>query len=90
MQALCPGFTHTQFHDRPEIKVSNVKQRIPGWIWMDADDVARRSLKALRRGAVIYVPGLIYKLIVLAARLGLMDLFLSIFGGWVRKMRLGK
>src|SRR6185295_6436641 len=30
VQALCPGFTHTEFHQRMEVDVSNV----PRWMWL--------------------------------------------------------
>lgn len=54
VQALCPGFTHTEIHD----DMPHVKQQIPSWLWMQADDVAEISLRQLAAGgAVICVPG---------------------------------
>jgi hypothetical protein len=53
IQALCPGMTHTEFHD--VIKMD--KSTIPAFMWMSAADVVRISLKALRRGKVICIPG---------------------------------
>lgn len=54
IQALCPGFFHSEFH---EVMHAN-KRAIPQWLFMQADEVARRSLAALKRKSVIYIPGL--------------------------------
>lgn len=54
VQALCPGFTHTEIHK----EMPHVKKRIPGWMWMDADRVVAISLAQLdRQGPVICIPG---------------------------------
>jgi uncharacterized protein len=59
VQALCPGFTRSEFHQRMEADVTH----LPGWMWMSARDVVRSSLRSLaRRGPVVLVPGLRYKL----------------------------
>lgn len=54
IQALCPGLTHTEFHQVAGIN----KEAIPGLLWMKADRVVRISLKALNGNRVIVVPGL--------------------------------
>jgi uncharacterized protein len=65
VQALCPGFTHSEFHQRMEADTGT----LPGWMWLDSEKVVRASLRNLRRrGPVICVPGLRYKLIVFALR----------------------
>ncbi len=53
IQALCPGFTHTEFH----VKMAEFKASIPKFMWMPAERVVRTSLKALGRKKVICVPG---------------------------------
>jgi uncharacterized protein len=64
VQALCPGFTHTEFHARAAVD----KTTIPAWMWMNADRVVAESLEAVsRRKPVVVVPGMGYKLIVFAA-----------------------
>ena len=65
VQALCPGYTHTEFHHRVGVD----KTRIPGSWWMNADRVVAESLRALKRGKpVVVVPGVGYKIAVFAAR----------------------
>ena len=65
VQALCPGYTHTEFHQRVGVD----KTRIPGWWWMNADRVVAESLRAVkRRKPVVVVPGAGYKLAVFAAK----------------------
>jgi len=52
VQALCPGMTHTEFHE-----VANIdKAIVPKPFWMTAEEVVRISLRRLGRGAVC-VPG---------------------------------
>jgi short-subunit dehydrogenase len=53
IQALCPGFTRTEFQDRAGIDTAS----LPGMMWMSAEDVVEASLTALRRREVICVPG---------------------------------
>lgn len=75
IQALCPGFFHSEFHD---VMRAN-KSAIPGWFFMQADDVARRSLAALRRKGVVYVPGFLYRAAIFMVSLpGLGDWLLGI------------
>lgn len=65
VQALCPGFTHTEFHQRMEADV----RHLPAWMWLTASDVVRTSLRSLDRGGpVVCIPGLRYKLMVLLLR----------------------
>ncbi len=65
VQALCPGFTRTEFQTRMQADVA----RIPSWLWMSADDVVDASLRALDRGGpVTVIPGLRYRLLVAAFR----------------------
>ena len=65
VQALCPGFTHTEFHERAAINMTTM----PNFLWLNAEDVVRDSLAAyLRGGPVVVIPGAIYKLIVFLVR----------------------
>ena len=65
VMALCPGFTHTEFHDRAGIDMSGT----PGFLWLSAEDVVDASLRDLRAGKTVSVPGWQYKAIVGAGRL---------------------
>ncbi|WP_371500846.1 SDR family oxidoreductase [Kitasatospora sp. NBC_00374] len=65
LQALCPGFTRTEFHQRAGMGTSNV----PAWGWLSADRVVDESLRDLARGRSVSVPGKRYKAIVALARL---------------------
>lgn len=66
VQALCPGFTHTEFHDRMQIDKS---KGIPAWAWLNADRVVRESLEsAFGGGPTVVVPGKRYKAVVFALR----------------------
>jgi short-subunit dehydrogenase len=53
--ALCPGFTHSEFHD-----VTGTREQMksmPRWLWMDADEVVRDGLAAVARGESIHISG---------------------------------
>ena len=53
VQALCPGFTRTEFQARAEVNTSN----IPEAAWMSAEDVVDASLRALERDQAVCIPG---------------------------------
>lgn len=66
VQALCPGFTHTEFHDRMEIDKT---KGIPSWAWLEADRVVRESLTAaFGDGPTVVIPGFRYRMVVFALR----------------------
>lgn len=57
VQALCPGFTRTNFHNKLGMDSSKLKNN--GLIrWMHADEVVRQSLQALSKEKVIVIPGI--------------------------------
>lgn len=57
VQALCPGYTRTEFHQTLEMDPSN----IPGWMWLSAERVVRESLDALPTGKLFVIPGKRYR-----------------------------
>lgn len=69
VQALCPGFTYSGFHDTPEYARFK-RSSIPAFMWMSAEDVVAGSLKALERNRVVYIPGFQNRLLVALARGG--------------------
>lgn len=59
VQALCPGFVRTQFHDAEAMK--EFKRYSPtSRLWAAADDVVDFSLRRLSGRRVIVIPGLSY------------------------------
>lgn len=65
VMALCPGFVHTEFHERASMDTSS----IPGFLWLSADNVAREAMRDLARGVLVSIPDLRYKAIVRVGRL---------------------
>jgi hypothetical protein len=59
VSALCPGFTHTEFHEVAGLM--NMKRATPGFIWYDAASVVREGIEAVERGKPIQVSGRIYR-----------------------------
>lgn len=64
VQALCPGFTRTEFHQRMGADIGDV----PRWMWLKADPLVKASLRDLERGKAISVPSLRYKVLATVAR----------------------
>jgi short-subunit dehydrogenase len=65
--AVCPGFTRSEFHDVTGTRA--LVQKMPTWLWIDAEIVARESFDAVMAGASMHVPGRINRLIVTLSRL---------------------
>lgn len=65
VQAFCPGFTTTDFHSRLGLTIRPELRRM----FMSAEAVVEQSMRDLRRGKVVSVPGWSYRAIRLAARL---------------------
>ncbi|NCN09375.1 MAG: SDR family oxidoreductase [Leptospira sp.] len=53
IQALCPGLTHSDFHQRAGIE----KENFPKFMWMSATDVVETSLKSINSKQAICIPG---------------------------------
>ncbi len=60
--ALCPGFTHTDFHQSDEL--TRMKNSLPGFLWYDADVVIREGLAALEKGKSVYISGRLYRFLI--------------------------
>jgi short-subunit dehydrogenase len=59
--ALCPGFTYSEFHDITGTR-SQVS-KMPDYMWMKAEDVAREGVDAWERGEIVWVPGKVNRMI---------------------------
>lgn len=63
IQALCPGFTRTEFHTTEHFQRSNKQPpQTPAFLWMTPEEVVTCSLRGLGR-EVICIPGAVNKLI---------------------------
>jgi len=61
VQALCPGFTYSGFHD---VLGEDRQTLAPASLWMTAEDVVDDSLRALAGGSLFAVPGWRYKFMI--------------------------
>jgi short-subunit dehydrogenase len=66
VSALCPGFTYSEFHDVSRAR--HLVEQLPKWMWMSAEEVARRGLDALFAGKVVYVPGVVNRVLRFLAK----------------------
>lgn len=64
IHAVCPGFVHTEFHERAGIDMKST----PSLLWLKVDDVVAESLADIARGNVLSVPGLQYKVLTTVGR----------------------
>ena len=65
--AVCPGFTHTNFHERAGLPPG--EEGVAPWMWLDAGQVVRESLRDAARGKAVSVPSYTYKALVALTRL---------------------
>lgn len=65
VQCLCPGFTHSDFHNNLSISSGTLK---PGIIrWMEPSEVVHYSIACLNKGQVICIPGFLNKILAASA-----------------------
>ena len=76
--ALCPGFTHTDFHDSK--RLTEMKAGMPTWLWYDADVVIREGLQALEKGKDEYVSGRLYRVLIPILRMRFTQILIRLFG----------
>lgn len=62
--AVCPGFVHTEFHQRMKVD----KRSVPSWMWLNAPDVVAEGLRDAARGKGVSIPSLRYKVLAGIAR----------------------
>jgi short-subunit dehydrogenase len=62
---LCPGFVHTEFHERAGIDMAGT----PSFLWLEVADVVRDCLAGVAKGQVVIVPGLQYKVLTTGGRM---------------------
>jgi short-subunit dehydrogenase len=64
--ALCPGFTHSEFHDVTGTR--SMMNRLPSWLWLEAAEVAREGFDAVMAGRPVHVTGRVNRTIAVGAR----------------------
>lgn len=57
--AVCPGFTHTEFHERAKLPMG----WLPEWLWLSVEEVVSAALADAETGKAICVPGRRWKVI---------------------------
>lgn len=65
--AVCPGFVHTNFHER--LGLPPGQEGVPGPMWLDAPAVVREALRDAARGRSVSIPSLRYKALIAVARM---------------------
>jgi uncharacterized protein len=65
VHALCPGFIHTEFHERAGIDMANT----PSILWLEVEDVVRETMAGVAKNKVVIVPGLQYKALTTGGRM---------------------
>lgn len=61
VSALCPGFTWSEFHD--VTRTRDKMNKLPGYMWLTAEEVVRQGIDAVERGDAVYIPGRVNRLI---------------------------
>ena len=56
---LCPGYVHTNLHERAGL--AHLEKQVPGWMWVSSDTVVQAGMRGLRRKKIVVVPGLVYR-----------------------------
>jgi short-subunit dehydrogenase len=64
IQALCPGFTYTEFHD----VIGMDRRGVPSRLWMRPEAIVDASLRGLERDRLYVIPGVVYKAAARAMR----------------------
>ncbi|MEO8810904.1 MAG: SDR family oxidoreductase [Rhodanobacter sp.] len=59
--ALCPGFTWSEFHD--VTRTRDKMDKLPGFMWLSAEEVVRQGIAAVERGDAVYIPGRVNRFI---------------------------
>ncbi len=65
--ALCPGFTWSEFHDITRTR--DKMDKLPGFMWLSAEEVVHQGIAAVERGDAVYIPGRVNRTIKAAIQL---------------------
>jgi hypothetical protein len=67
VSALCPGLTHSEFHDANQTRTQLSK--VPKMFWANAEDVVEAAIAAVERNQAVFVPGGLNKAMTAMMRL---------------------
>jgi len=59
VSALCPGFTHTDFHQTAGL--GDMKAGMPGWLWYGAETVVNDAIRGVEGGRPVVLSGRLYR-----------------------------
>ena len=59
VSAICPGFTHTDFHETAGLM--EMKNNMAKWLWYDADVVVRDAIRGVEATKPVVVSGRLYR-----------------------------
>jgi len=65
--ALCPGFTHTNFHERMGLPPG--EEGISAWMWLDARAVVKTALRDASLSKAVSIPSWRYRILVALSHL---------------------
>jgi short-subunit dehydrogenase len=84
--AVCPGFVHTEFHERAGIGMDT----LPSWMWLDVPAVVAQAFRDLATGRPISVAGPQYKSLAIVLRHGPRSVIRRATGARGRNPRFGR
>lgn len=56
---LCPGYVHTNLHERAGL--AHLEKQVPRWMWISPEAVVEAGVQGLRRKKIVVVPGRVYR-----------------------------
>lgn len=89
VNALCPGFTYSEFHDVNGTREA-VTNATPRWMWSNSDDVVRAGWEAIEQGRAVVVSGAANKAVAAIAKVLPDDLALAVMAGQRAKQLLSQ
>jgi len=67
VSALCPGFTYSEFHDVNGTRAA--MNRLPDYMWMEAEECAELGVEACERNKAVFIPGGVNRFISFLSRI---------------------
>lgn len=60
--AVCPGYVHTDLHQRAGL--DHLITSVPKWMWLETADVVNATQRALNGRRNVIVPGFVYRIVL--------------------------